>query len=314
MEYFLHSADLPFSGIRLFYREINVKEQILLGKIAILYPFGEENNNDYITAFEKILINCVENKDDFYKINILDYILFLTKLRILSIDNNLELEFQDNDEKNLKPKFTIDLANFMKNLYQVAIDTKLSEEIEYKSLKVKLNWPSIKSKIVLLENKKNIIPTIPEFIEKITIDKDQVISFENFESYQKEEVYSKLPISFKNKIENKIFKSIEELVNKNLFDIKGMDWFKFNLYDSSYFHFFRLMFSCNLKQIYQEYYLLASKNISLSYVDNMSIPDKKVYCSMVEEEFNLKSKRNQPIGNPSDGSMSLSDLIKEFEG
>lgn len=310
MDYFLYSVDLPFSGIKLFYREINAKEQILLGKIAILYPPNEEHNNDFITALEKILINCVENKEDFYKINILDYILFLTKLRILSVDNTLDLEFQKKDENNLKNKCTVNLETFMKNLYEVAISTNFSEEIEFKNIKIKLNWPNIKTKNFLLKNKKNILPTISEFIEKISIDEKLIIELDNFT--EKEKIINKFPIALKNKIGNKVLKAIKQIVDKNLFDIDKMDWFRFNFYDPSYFYFLRLMFSCNLKKMYQEYYILATKNINLSYVDNMSIADKKIYCFMIEEEFKARAQ-NYNNGVSSD-EMSLSDLINEFKG
>ena len=315
MDYFLHSVELPFSKIKLFYREINAKEQLLLAKSAILYPYGEENDFDYITATEKIILNCIENKEDFYKLNIIDYILFLTKLRIISIGKEVELEFEKVTKENMKIKSTIDLETFIKILYNTVVETKFEEPIEYKNIKIKLNWPNIKSKFLLLENKKNILITLTEFIEKMTVDENTSIDLQKFTTKQKEEIFDKFPFNIRLKIQNKVLEAITILVNKNLFNIDNMDWFRFTVYDSSYFHFLRLIFSTNLKSLYQENYLLAAKNINMSYVDKMSISDKKVYCAMVEEEFKSKTSNNsnQDYKIPA-GNTSLADLISEFEG
>jgi hypothetical protein len=42
MDYFLYSVDMPFSGVKLNYREINSKEQLILAKSNVLLPSGEE--------------------------------------------------------------------------------------------------------------------------------------------------------------------------------------------------------------------------------------------------------------------------------
>jgi len=312
MQYFLHSVDLPFSGIKLFYREINSKEQLLLSKIAILYPFGGDNDIDYITAFEKIIINCVENKNDFYELNIIDYVLFLAKLRILSFGKELELEFNKSTEDGMKIKSTINLENFIKILYETVIEINFNEIIKYKNLKVKLNWPNIKEKLFFLNNTNDISSTITEFIDSIILEENTFINFQKFTKKEKEEFFNKIPIKLKTKIQDKILKTIEALIDKNLFNIDNMDWFRFSFYNSSYIHFLRLIFSSNLKVLYQEYYLLASKNIDLSYIDDITISDKKVYCSMVEEEF--KSKNQSNFSTISVGETSLQDLINEFEG
>jgi hypothetical protein len=74
-----------------------------------------------------------------------------------------------------------------------------------------------------------------------------------------------------------------------------------------------LFFSGELKTIYQEYYSLASKNINPFYVDNMSISDRKVFCSFVDEEAKAKAESHNSNSGSSENSMELQDLIDEFE-
>ena len=61
------------------YKFRHLKEQMLLAKIATYFPIDEEFSLDYCTSFKKIISECIENKEDFYNINILDYFLFLLK-------------------------------------------------------------------------------------------------------------------------------------------------------------------------------------------------------------------------------------------
>ena len=104
---------------------------------------------------------------------------------------------------------------------------------------------------------------------------------------------------------------INHLSNKNLFGIKWMDGFSFNFYNSSYDRFMRYMFSGNLRNIYQEYYILASRNINPLYVDTLSIADRTVYCSFVEEEMKAREENNN---NDDSGNITdLQKLINEFE-
>ena len=76
MEYFLYSVEMPFSNVELFYRDINSKEQLILAKTNLLFPIEEDNSKEYSRIVKKIVFNCVENKEDIYKLNIIDYFLY----------------------------------------------------------------------------------------------------------------------------------------------------------------------------------------------------------------------------------------------
>lgn len=313
----MYSVELPFSGIEIFYRELNTKEQLILAKSNLYLPSDEEHDIDFAKAFQKVIINCVDNKEDFLKLNLVDYILFLTKLRIISIGNQLDLEYNDKELKQ-KIKLTIDLTVFMRLLYEVSSQIINSNTIEYKNIKVILGYPSIKSENLFLSiNSKNqedsILSTISEYIKQITIDDKDTIDLSEFDFEQKTKIYENLPLKIRNKIQSFVLDSIKTFSDKNLFNLSRMDYFKFNFYNKTHLTLIRLFFSGELKTIYQEYYSLASKNINPFYVDNMSISDRKVFCSFVDEEAKAKAESHNSNSGSSENSMELQDLIDEFE-
>jgi hypothetical protein len=321
VEYFLYSSDLPFSGIQLSYREINSKEQLILAKTNILFPMSEENSLDYARICKKVISNCVENKEEFYKLNLLDYILFLTKLRIISIGPELDLQMKsDEDSTENTIKISIDLNVFMKNLYQAATEAMSNNFIESNGIKIILNWPSIKSERSLLKKNdktelEHILSTIPEYIKTIIIN-DNTIDLLDFNTEEKIEIYEKLPISLRTQVQMAVIECIKKLSEKNMFDIPMMEFLKFSFYNKTHQEIIRLLFSNDLRNIYQEYYVLASKKINPEYVDKLSIPERRVFCSFIEEEIKAREENNKtgdemPI---SDGQTGLQDLIDEFEG
>ena len=240
MNYFLHYIELPFSKIKIFYREINTREQFLLAKFSAIYPLGQENDLYFFTALEKIINGCVENKEDLLNLDIIEYILLLVKIRILSFDNTLELQLNPTSEEKMVKKFSINLVNFIKRLYEAASEFIINNKINYKNIEVNLGWPNIKSNMLLLEESKDISPTIIEYINYIKI-KENIIDLKSFEKKQKDEIYERLPLKLKIQIENKISENIKKLFKKDLFELEDMNGFKFNFYDSSYVYFRELL-------------------------------------------------------------------------
>jgi hypothetical protein len=304
MNYYLYDVKLPFSGINISYRDLNSKEQISLAKIAVYFPITEEYAQDYLSAFKKIIIQCVENKEDFLKLNNLDFFLFLIKLRIVSLDKTLELQMDTKEETIKTIKITIDLDDLIKRLYEVFNEFYSENTIEYKGIKVILDFPNLKNDYIFSQ-KDNL--HLFEFIKSIKI-KDEEINFSEFIKSQKETFFECLPLTLKNKIDNNIINFMKKLNKFDLFKTKYIENFNFGFYNRTYLEFIKLMFSFNLNNLYQEYYLLASKNINLSYVDNISIADKTIFCKLIENEF--KSKNEPTEENKTD----LQSLIDEFEG
>jgi len=109
VEYYNYNIELPFSKKVVAFREINTNEQMALAKANLSFNNSKDNyfpfNNFVLTTVKNIL----ENKNDFDKINIVDYMLFLTKLRIVSIGNIITLTTESKNKEFKSTKTTIDI-------------------------------------------------------------------------------------------------------------------------------------------------------------------------------------------------------------
>ncbi len=183
-----------------------------------------------------------------------------------------------------------------------------------------MDWPNVNSEHNLLDRNskkelEHILSTVPDYIKNVIIN-DNTIDLSEYTINERIEIYEKLPISLRTQIQTLVIDSIKKLSEKNVFNINRLDFFRFNFYNKAHQEFIRLLFSNDLRNIYQEYYVLASKKINPEYVDKLSIPERRVFCSFIEEEIKAREESNKsndgiPMGN---GEMGLQDLIDEFEG
>jgi hypothetical protein len=116
VNFYNHSVDLPFTKNKIIFREINTQEQILLAKANFTHSNDKESLYDYFLFVRKVIENCLEDKTILDKINIIEYILFLVKLRMVSIGLNIELLLK---QKN-KTRVHLDLKSYLLNLYKAS--------------------------------------------------------------------------------------------------------------------------------------------------------------------------------------------------
>ncbi len=91
MSYYLYSVNLPFSNKEILYREITSKEQIMLCKADGTLPANTSFAKDYTRIFFELISNCVKDPLLLEDINLIDYIILISKIRIASLGNELEL-------------------------------------------------------------------------------------------------------------------------------------------------------------------------------------------------------------------------------
>lgn len=322
MNYHLYTVEMPFSGKTLRYRELSTKEQLILSKANVMLPLQDEFIKEYAQILLEVASNCVLNPKDLLDLNIIEYIMFLTKLRIVCIGPFIELEFEPlESEKEMaqKVKITLDLNIFLKTLYDIALNSFDQKPLIFENLKIYFDWPNIKSEKVFLKLPPQqidinfILDTVCEYIKEIKTPENNIL-LNSFTHEQKIKLYETLPLAAQAKIQSKVLGMVKNISEHPLFNFTKLDGWRFSFYNTTYQEILRLFFSFNLHNIYQEYYALASKKIDPQCVDNLSISERKIFISFIEEEIE-RSKEAQQNSSPQgfEGSQELQNLIREFE-
>jgi hypothetical protein len=318
-DHYLYNVVLPISKTKLIYRELNCKEQILLSKAHVMMPFTDENLEDYGEVLQNIISGCVKNKEDFFNLNLIEYFLFLTKLRITSIGEDLEIIFASKD--NIK--INLHLPSFNYNLYNLAKETLDNVSLTYKGYTVILDWPSIKSEKYFLSprNKKNginfILDSVPEYIKIIKV-KEKCIDFKTFSEEEKKTIYDSLPAGLLAELNKIVLGVVDKVTSANVFKTSIEEYGRFNFYNANYQNYLRLFFIDDLKSLYRQYYILASKNIPPYYLDSLSVAEKGAFLSLYEEELEYRNGQSnqgtstQHYSNPTGESSAVLNLAREF--
>lgn len=304
---------MPFCGKNIVFREIKSKEQLALAKANFSMPVEDGEPKLYTTFLKKIIFDCIENKEVLKELNLIEYILFATKLRIVSFGSNVELQYnvENNNEDIKKTKVIIDLNVFLKNLYQASLQLS-SQKIQVNGIDIFLSWPNQSTENYFLDfdSIKSITESIFHFIKTIKI-KNDIIDLWSFDIEERMRIFDSLPISIRFKIQSEVLKALEYQASCDLFGIKQLSNYKFSFFNKTYVDILRLFFSFDLKSIYSEYYILGTKKIDLNFIDENTVTERKVYMSYVDEERKAREASNSS-GSSFQGSSSLEDLAREF--
>jgi hypothetical protein len=326
VDYYNYSTELPFSDKKIKFREISTKEQLVLAKANLSFPNTTENHESFNGFVFKTIRNCIENKEEIEKINIIDYILFLTKLRIISIGSLMEFvsESKNSDVKSVKT--TLDLNIFLKNLYYGALKSLENNIFEENEVEIKINWPNIDSisifQEIILKNMSEyeiFYETFQEFVEYIKI-KDKKIILKNFSKQQKTQILEKISSSLMKKVQDAILFALKSMNETDLWGVSTFKQYTFNLYNLSFVNFIRLFFSYDVRSIYQDIYYMAAESLPPSYVLDLSPAERKVHTSIIIEARKRKEGEQTPDLNrisqnrPSKSNVSkdVQDLALEF--
>ena len=317
MNYYNYSVDLPYTNTKISFREINTQEQLLIAKANVSFSNDKESLYEYSDYVLNVILNCIKNKEDFYKINIIEYILFLIKLRITSIGPTIDFLLNSKEESKTKTKIQIDLKRYLINLYNASnyFENNENSIIIESSIEVKLNWPNINSIIVfndiMLKEKSEyeiFNDYLYEFLEHIKIN-DNTIFYKNLNNDEKTKLFDKLPIVLKNKIQKNIIESFKKLMDFDLFEIEILKDYKFNIFNLNFVEHIKLFFSYDLKSLYQEIYFLSVNNLPPNYIMEISNYERKVFMSIIQEQNAKREESDSRIGQTDD---AFSDAIKNL--
>jgi hypothetical protein len=312
---YIHNIEMPFCGKNINFRELTNLEQIYISKANIVMPPENKEPELYSSYFKNIVFNCVQNKEVLKELNLIEYILFITKLRMTCFGSDIELSYNqenENDEyKNVK--INIELQSFMQNLYNGSSCLERNP-ITINNIEIVLNWPLQTSENYFLKldsDVNSVISSLPEFVSEIRI-KDKIIKMLDYSIEQKQDIFNNLPVAVRTRIQNEILKSLQTLSTQDLFGIKHLSNYKFSFFNKLYQDIIRLFFSFDLRGLYREYYILASKRIPPFYLDNKTSTDKKIYLSILEEEMASRESSDINSGGTPLGGTPLENLAREF--
>jgi hypothetical protein len=316
MTYFDHTLDLPYSNVNLKFKEINTSQQIFLCKLNLSLQNSPSDLYEFYKSTLDVISDCVKNYNDFKKIDIIEYVLFMTKLRCISNGSVIEFMISQENDDVTKKKVILNLNNFIKKLldFNEFILNGENNIIQEKNIKIFLKWPSLNS-IDLLYNNLNDKNINYDFLDDLTYEfisyieiNNVKISFENFLIDQKKEILNSFTSGLKNKIQNKILEISNLLIDEEFLSIDFLKNYKFNFYNLSFIMFVKIFFSFDIKSIYKEIYALSVNNLDTKYILDMSPNERKIYFSIINESNKSQDSGESQIGN----NKSLEDLAIEF--
>jgi hypothetical protein len=320
---FLYKVDFPFSNKVLNFKELNTKNQLDIEKINLYYPQTSEFSIDYHENFLKIVRDCVENKEDFDNLNLIEYVLFCLKLRIVSIGNNIDFNVKNNrdDVKNINIK--VNLSEIMQNILNLSLNS-LKEyfvDDEVRDMLITIGFPTLNSVKYFsdwMSSGKDIgqivMESLPLFIKQVKI-KNDILDLDKFSFEQKTKVYDTFPVSIKNKIEQLIIGCISKIGENNVFGIEYFKDEKINFYNLFFVNLLRVIFSQNPKGIYEEIYILSNFHVDSNYVMSISPSERKVFISFIKAQQKSKESNTDTITNDMENmknSSAIDDLAVEF--
>jgi hypothetical protein len=314
VEYYSHSLELPFSKVNLIFRELKTKEQIFLAKSILTFSNKKEDFLNYHNFVFNLISNCVQNNNELKKIDVIEYVLFLVKFRMISAGSNID--FLLNIEEKGKTKLKVDLKTYLTNLYNASICIEENQFINDNDLEIKITWPKISSLFVFHQNLiKNlndydvIENTLYEFLDYIKF-KNKKIILDNFTNDEKKLIFDKLSFSMKQKIKDLVLLNVSKLMDFDLFGIEYFKNYRFNVYNLSFLEHLKLFFSYDVRSLYQEIYILSGCGLSSDYLMNISPAERNIYFSIMQEQKNNQNKKSSPEENLQ--NQSLEDLALEF--
>lgn len=310
MENYGNTVELPYTKTKIQFREISTNDQIALAKAGINFQSSREDLLDYFDISIDNFKNSLKDKNVLLKINVVEYVLFLAKLRMLSVGNTMEFFVKEGESKI---KIQIDLNHYMLKLYE---NTKsFDDEMIENDIKIKLNWPTLEVMDLIKSNKKDyemVMDCIIYFIEFIEI-KGKKIVWNDFEMDLRQILFNKLPIKIKNLIESHVYVALQKLADNEVFGISFFKNERFGIFNLSFIEHIKMFFSYDIKSLYQEIYLLSSYGINTDYILNISPSERKIYIGIIQEQKKSKEDEKDPNTMFDRGmSQAVKDLAVEF--
>lgn len=293
MEYYPYALQFPFTKTVLNFRELNCLEQSMLCKINSTLPPTLEYRSDYFDVLLEILQRVLKNKQSIYDLDIVEFLMFVVRLRAVSIGSFIEFALKEEEEKRKKIKF--DLYNLLKNIYNIGQKLSDFEVIEKENIKVKIKWPNLYSEYTFLNSQskndlEKFLSTMTEFVEYIEI-KDQIFNFKNCKSNEKQQLFDLLPVSIKDIIQTNVISLLKDISEYPLFELQEFENYKFEFYNSTIQDIIRFIFANDENNLISENAFLLDKGFTIKDINELTPVLKQNYINYFVEQNN----KNQEV-------------------
>jgi hypothetical protein len=270
---FFINFKIPTLDTEVKLKEVSFKTFKTINKFLI-----NQNNNHINEFFDEILMECLVEKDIFYKLTNFDKFCALFLLRCTSISPTIEYTDKGINVKKALLPFLNKCLDFK---------TNFSKQIHLDSYEIMLNLPD-----TLFFN--DIFDAFYSCIHKVYIKNSEI----DFKSVNKAGFIDNLPAEVTSRIKE-YSDSIKTDFSKLVFDVlanESDNKLTLSPFDLSFFEILKALYTSNLKNIFELQYILVSKlNYSADYVDNSTLTENLILCNIYEQEMQKLKEEQENI-------------------
>lgn len=260
-------------------------KEVCFGHYRTLNKFLINNNNLHIVEyFDKILLDCIEEKDVVSSLTNFDKFCGLFLLRCTCISPEIEYNSGPSPKKaSLLPllKKSLDAKTFFSKKVTVNEDIEVSItlpkilyfETQFDALYDSIDEVYFKGKKVIFNNKKELVDTLPA----------QVLNHLKDFSKQVEKDFKPIVLDI---------------------GVNEKDRFSLSPYNLSLLEILKALYSTNLKSIIELQYILVSKcRYSAEYIDKNTLAENLIIANIYETEMKrINEEQNKAMEKPGLGN------------
>jgi hypothetical protein len=288
------------------FTQLNIAKKITISKLS-----------DYLSCvdfwdFLKKVLNLStspDSREDLNKINVIDGISLLVKLRCISYGNELKLivtksnsSLSESEREQLlkNPKSSVNKINLNLDLDMI-IDGWVSHvksvleknnHIQEGNFEVKIKLPDFKETPFINFNCENLNTEMDSYlhlyIDKLSF-KEKEFPYCSLTKDRQIQLLQSLPVGIYNKIKNTVFLINEQISSYNFYRVKVLEEDRIHFLNGSMPEFLGLIYTEKINNLYKEFYILGKKNIHPGFIEKISPLERHMFLGFIEEENTLKN-------------------------
>lgn len=288
--YFTHSIQFPFTKTIINFKELTCYQCSNLIKINNNFPPEADYRLDYHRLLVEIIQDSVKEKENLYKLNIIEFLMLCIRLRTVSISSTIELSLESEKNTNV----VINFYDVLFNILSISNKIKNYETIKHEDTEIYLNWPLLQNEEYFLSNIKEeyitrFLNSIPLFIDKVKI-KDDLFDFNLFKPEEKKELLDALPASIKNIIQTNIITLLKEISEIHIFGVKQFDQYKLEFFNATIQDLIRFLFAGTEDSKILETIFLKKHGFSIQEINEMYPLEKNNLINYLTQELKNENK------------------------